>query len=598
MDANLIYIKTPQGDEAVRQRTRVVQRNVRMVLILVDGYSTVGDLCAKTGNQKLTENALNELENAGLIELRLEHDSIWAESKKVAEEIRSAVIGKAAQPTGTPPPAPIPVLQTVVEPLPQAASPPEQAVVPPAMPGKQEQVFQSAEKTKKRVAKPVIAAWAERARTGLVRCIDSLRSARTSNETLKISPRRGRKSMAGLLFSVVAALLLLGFLTLILFPYDRYLPEIETGFRQASGKDLKVGGLRLNFYPKPALVLQNVAVGHGSGKILVREIFLQPELSSVFSTHKSVRNLILSGVSLTGTMLADLRDISDRIGRSGTNFRIKNLSFENTDVSFSGMGLEGLAGEASFSEAGEFKAISLHSADRSLSVVLKPALRRVDVSLEGYSWRPVQGSPFLFDSLTLNGSLEGEKLVFGDIELRIFDGLVKGTAVFRGGGSPGLSGEIFFERINANRLSDALGIGAFLSGETAGRLTYAMQAASWAELFSSINGEGEFSTRRGSVRGIDMAEAVRRTSRVPVQGGVTSFETLSGKMRLSPDSYQFDALVLNSGLMQSTGNLSVGKEMALRGRMEMQMRGSVNQMRVPVTLGGSLKMPSVQAVRH
>ena len=95
MDSQIVYVKTASGEEAMHQRTRVMQRNVRMVLILVDGKSTVADLILKTGNQKLTENALRELEKADFIAPVVEQDSLWAEGKKVAQEIRAAAIGKA-----------------------------------------------------------------------------------------------------------------------------------------------------------------------------------------------------------------------------------------------------------------------------------------------------------------------------------------------------------------------------------------------------------------------------------------------------------------------------------------------------------------------
>ena len=81
----------------MHQRTRVMQRNVRMVLILVDSQSTVADLCHKTGNPQLTENALRDLEKGGFIVPRVEQDSLWGESKKVAQEIREAAINKAIQ---------------------------------------------------------------------------------------------------------------------------------------------------------------------------------------------------------------------------------------------------------------------------------------------------------------------------------------------------------------------------------------------------------------------------------------------------------------------------------------------------------------------
>ena len=74
MDSNLIYAKTASGEEAMKKRTRVMQRNVRMVLILVDGKSTVADLCLKTGNPQLTEYALGELERGGFVEPRIVQD--------------------------------------------------------------------------------------------------------------------------------------------------------------------------------------------------------------------------------------------------------------------------------------------------------------------------------------------------------------------------------------------------------------------------------------------------------------------------------------------------------------------------------------------
>ena len=53
MDLNLIYAKTPRGEQVMRERGLIVQRNMRMVLILIDGKATVADLRAKTGNSQL-----------------------------------------------------------------------------------------------------------------------------------------------------------------------------------------------------------------------------------------------------------------------------------------------------------------------------------------------------------------------------------------------------------------------------------------------------------------------------------------------------------------------------------------------------------------
>jgi hypothetical protein len=142
-----------------------------------------------------------------------------------------------------------------------------------------------------------------------------------------------------------------------------------------------------------------------------------------------------------------------------------------------------------------------------------------------------------------------------------------------------------------------LGIGEQLAGETSGKLRFSSSAASWESIFSAINAEGDFSMRRGRINGIDLAEAVRRISDTTVQGGETVFEELTGKIRLTPTNYRFQRLVLSSGLMRSTGDIEINKDLDLSGKLELQMRGSVNQTRFPIAIGGTLKIPVVQTMK-
>ena len=70
MSDERIFFKTTAGEAAVRERTRLVQRNLRTVLILVDGLADIGALKAKAGDATLVDAAIIELEAMGLIETR------------------------------------------------------------------------------------------------------------------------------------------------------------------------------------------------------------------------------------------------------------------------------------------------------------------------------------------------------------------------------------------------------------------------------------------------------------------------------------------------------------------------------------------------
>lgn len=89
MEGHLVYEKTLSGDEATRNRTRLVQRNLRMVLVLVDGVSTVAELISKAGNSQLVFNAIKELEAAGYVALSKERSAIAATDTRRTSRIKT-----------------------------------------------------------------------------------------------------------------------------------------------------------------------------------------------------------------------------------------------------------------------------------------------------------------------------------------------------------------------------------------------------------------------------------------------------------------------------------------------------------------------------
>ena len=624
MDSDIIYVKTPSGEEAMLQRTRVMQRNVRMVLILVDGQSSVADLCVKTGNAQLTENALRELEKGGFVEPRADRQSLWAESKKVAQEIGAAALEQISQiaspaPKKTPPPAPEPAAVDAVDsrvfvhsvfPTPprsdsaisqlsqlsQFSIAPMQALRVPA--GDLTPGFDASAKgplSTNRSAKR------ERLKPSLVERAKAMvwRPKRRIEEKVSITPiLRGQsasKGWPGAIFGLLAVLAL-AYLGLNFFPYDFYRSEVEAVFAQASGRSVKVGTMRVVAYPKPGLLLGDVRLGGGQDEIRIAEMRLQPVLGTLRAAKMAFSEMALSGVTLPIEMITGLPAVFVAAAAPASPVSVEHVSFEKTTVSFRGLGLADLDGKAKLSADGLFDSLLLRSADRTLSLEAKAEGNRLNVVFEGFAWRPAPSSPFVFDSLNLQANLDNGVFTISSLELRLFDGLIRGSAVLRADKNPSIFGALSFERINATRLGNALGIGQQFSGETAGKIRFSTTADSWATIFSGIDADGEFAIRRGNVRGIDLTEAVRRISRTPVQGGATIFERLSGKIRLTPAGYQFSGLVLSSGLIQSTGYVDVSKDLKVSGRMELQIRGTVNQTRVPVVISGPLKTPSVQVL--
>jgi hypothetical protein len=611
MDSNLIYQKTAYGEEAMHQRTRLMQRNVRMILILVDGQSTVADLCAKTGNPQLTENALGELEKGGFIELRIEQDSLWAESKKVAQEIRAAAIDKATQISlprnGDELSAPQPkqdqeLAREFVDSMFQiplrSDSPLSQFSIAPIEPeqflGEKSPIPEPKKKATKKPKRfetprePV----AERIRARL------FGTRRISPIKIK-PPRRANRSLGWPLGLTLGLLIVLcvGYLGVVLFPYGLYLPEVEKTFAESSGQRVRIEAMRVELYPIPALLLEHVRINTPKSELRIEEIRLLPEIGTLTSPRRVFREVVLSGITLPAAAVAELPGVFANMARSAAKVGVARVRLEKASIAFAGLGFSGLEGEANLSSAGLFQSLLLRSPERDLSLEAVPSSQGLGLTIEGRGWRPSPSSLYRFDSANLKGKLDDGALTIADMDLRIFDGQIRGTAVLGTNLAPNMSGEISFERISAARLGTALGIGEQLAGETSGKLRFSSSAASWESIFSAINAEGDFSMRRGRINGIDLAEAVRRISDTTVQGGETVFEELTGKIRLTPTNYRFQRLVLSSGLMRSTGDIEINKDLDLSGKLELQMRGSVNQTRFPIAIGGTLKIPVVQTMK-
>jgi hypothetical protein len=632
MDSNLIYLKTSAGEDAIQQRTRVIQRNVRMVLILVDGQSTVGDLCRKTGNPQLTENALAELEKGGFITAKVEqHDSLWQESQRVAQVIRAAAQEKAEQflsrekSGGYPdfqPSRPVasteraaqasdmPIsLHSIFDATPSAidfsssqfslapdnpeiqkaaAQLPEMAVSEPAS-GSDRRVKKPQRATKPSFFSQIRSLWA-----GGKHELDE--------EPIRLKPvRRGVRTRitwpVGVLLSIVGTLGIV-FVASLLFPFSIFLSDVEAAFARSVGRPVSVGALRVEFYPAQGLILERVRIGAGDGEtdeLSVREIRLLPEVATLFAERLNFKRAVLSDLSLPLGAVIGLPGMFSSLAGPSSRVDVEQIRFEKATISFDGIVLKNVESEVLRDQGGRFESLLIRSADGSLSVVARPAGKALDLDVEAYAWQPFENARIVFDSASMKARLENGELAISGADLRVFDGVVKGSALIRSGEKPNIEGEIGFERVNAIRVFEALGAGKRLEGDIAGKVRFSARSDAWETLLASVDAEGEFSVQRGKVAGVDLVEAVRRVSGAPVQGGVTAFEQLTGRMKLEPDRSRFFGLVMSSGLMQSTGQVSISKAGNLNGRLELQMQGSVNQTRVPVSIAGTLASPSAQA---
>lgn len=616
IDANLVFAKTPAGEEAMLQRTRVVQRNVRMVLILVDGNATVAELCDKTGNAPITQNALLELEHGGLIERRIEKNSVWRHTKDsptgiVATAIRTvsefSTFGDKAAPPVEEPESDDQQGRSIPFPESRGGHPsraPGSLTPQPSLSGGPLSGAALQPQQEATAARPAATAEAVPAEPSLFDRLKAIARPATEGDEPALKPiRRGRRRWSltwslGLLLGGLSLCAVL-FLLALFFPYANYLPEVEAGLAQSIGQPARIDRMRVSVYPRPGLLLVNVRLGEGSDGLEIAEVRLQPELQTLRADKILFREAELSDVRLSVATISNLSRMLASVASPSARAGVQQLTISNAAFSFSELAIDEMDGHCQLSADHRLESISLRSRDRGLQLKLSPSERGLAVQIDAIAWRVAQGSPYLFDSLNVKGVIEGSDWVIDSFESRIFDGVVRAAMILRDGQQAAIAGELSFERINARKLGEALGIGGQFQGEAHGKLKFSANSASWPGLPAALQASGNFTMRRGRLGGIDLPEAVRRSLTTPATlGGWTRFEELSGAITVTPDAFLFSRLALNAGLMQSSGQIELTRKLQLRGRMEVQMRGQADHSSRSILISGPLKSPLTQTANR
>lgn len=624
MDANLIYRKTPTGEEAVRQRTRVVQRNTRMVLILVDGKSSVSDLCEKTGNQQLVENALQELERDGLVTPQLEQDSVWEQSRKVAEEIKAAALKRLAkedtkeeEPAApTPPPPPLPPVELLpsvpppsIEPYsvapmsisPQSLYPPPESMAPPSIFDSEPSVSPPPSPPPAAAEPPAAAVTARKEGRGggLAARLAGVFSRSSDDDSVK--PIRRGPSLPYVSLPLAIALGVVGVALLLVlafsfYPYDRHRPALEAGLSRIVGQTVRIGAVDASFLPRPAISLDEVRVGDGS-KARAARIRVVPELLSLLGSRPAFSSVEVVSAVIDDDALSLLPKAVAAAMQPDAPAQVQALSFSRLRLALFGLSPGELHGEILPADLAKGNGFSLSNADRSLRMQVKMEAGSVAADFEGYTWQAVADSPYRFDSIQGRAVWDGRSLSIRSLDARIFDGAVQGELRFERAAQAQLAADLTVKHLNIARLAGALGYPEQFEGEVVGALKFSASAAEWGRVLHAAAGEGEFAMQRGVLGSFDLVEAVRRAGKGSVAGGSTRFEQLGGRIRLSPESLRFTDLSLTSGALRSGGTLDVARDGKLSGRFDVEMRGSASVIRMPVAAGGTLKNPALQAGR-
>lgn len=565
MDQNLIYAKTPTGDEAVRQSTRVVQRNLRMVLVQVDGKMSVGELSVKVGNPKLVETALHELEQGGYIAPVLEAASVWEESKRQAQQVTATSPASQFSTFGPKSLQQSDFSTSRSREVPQVFS----TFGKPISPAEED------EKEDKASLKERLAGAFSKARE-------------VQSDAVERMPFEFRKVY--LLWGLVV-LAVLGGAGVLFYPYDSYKPELEAAFSRAFRAPVKITGIAFGLQPKPGLYLSNITIGSGE-ESRIDEIRLATPFSLFGTGRKTLNGLELTGIRLSADRIAALAAASNESPRTDSGFIVGHAFLKQMTVSARDVSLPKLGGDVYFKPTGGLDRMSVQSEDRTLRIDAQPTSMGVALAIEGLAWKPLADRPFVFESMQAKALLQKGKLVVQDIDTTFMGGVIRGSWLLDWSSGLVMAGDASLARLNVRQLTDSFGVALKLEGDLAGGLRLRGSGDDWQSLWNGVEASLDADISRGVLQGLDLGEAARRQGQA-VRSGNTKFDSLKGILRLNSKQFSGSEMQMNAGLLTAEGSFVASRGGEVDGTFVVNIRSSVSSLRTPVRIVGQL--PSLVA---
>ena len=390
--------------------------------------------------------------------------------------------------------------------------------------------------------------------------------------------------------SKIVPLLFLTFVCVsLLLPYvlptSQYISTIEKSATDSISEPVKIGSLHVSFLPIPSLEVLNVTIGND---IKIKSAILTFSIFSSFNSNN------LKMIELTGINV--LPGAYDRISRwSRLNSApqlsaLKRIYLKETKLEFKKISVPLLMGSINLTDNNKFSGASFSTNDKKININISPNQNNFLLDISAKEWKPSLSSVIVLSDLDAKVIMNTGLFQINEVDGRIYDGVLKGTASAKWKDSWSLNGELEIERVSIKKAATSFNTNIPLEGKLFGKIEISSEAQKFEKLYDAMHVNGNFQIQNGFVK-IDLGNSIRTTSKGSITGGQTRFDELSGVLKIIDKNYQLKELKLSSGILSAEGTLDIitGKE--LSGEIISNLKGGHTMSSGPISLEGTIKNP-------
>lgn len=566
----LIFSKTLQGEEEVKSRQLQLERNVRLVLILVDGATPVAQLLEKVPSTENVPSILARLWREGLIEP--------ASMPSQAPDMSPGDLGPASQvpfrnsqpPTQPPLVRNEPVWGDPLPDEPMTEMPPLRAD-PPLRGSSTAAPVRTTVPPKAGVAARLSQWWSARRQN---------KAPRTRLDRAKASRRAGMLLLGGVVL-VLGASAALPWLPI------QWQPEIAQQVGDAlCGQGSHHSKVRAAIWPSPHWQVEEIA-GEGCSTPIASLEIRFPWLALV------QRDLPPDQILLKG-MTLDAGQLSAFLQRKGGDGRLPLVRLQAFTLKLAGQDWAGLNGEMTLESAG---VSHLQLSGEAMTVSLKRD--EGGYALEG-SAKGLKVAGVNLDEVSVKGVWLPDRLNFNEMTIRAAGGSAQGRGSLSLGGALQLQADLSVQQLDlANWPHHPL----VPEGEAKGSLRVTAQGADWASLWKAPQLGGALELKHGVLAGMDLLDVAQAEAAQLPGGGRTLFlqyqtrlDYRAGQWSLSAGQLQGPALTANLSLQGNadkavTGNVTVSSSKLKLAPSSWVIQGTPGQLGLRRTSGGGAAKP-------
>jgi hypothetical protein len=597
MNENAVFIKTEAGEDAVSKRT-IVQRNLRSVLIMIDGRTPVGNLAQQFGDPLIVEGLVGELEHRGLVR-RVDNASVEEDADRselssimvdiedlvsqpitpVADDIRRAHDRSSAKES--------PVLDEFAMAIPELTAPAAAVAVAPPPPADSDDVRGA---IRRAMMTSSADAGVEERTSGPLRRLFDLFAGRVGGTDRKGPPSSLARRLA--VGSLLLFVLLVGLF--FFYPYSRHLPHMEQLASELLGQPVRIASVSPSIFPEPSIALEGLRVGEG-GQLDVATVKLIPRVLTLLSERTVMREVRIERAGLNIAFLPELSK------RQGINWASRWLKVERISVIDSSLllldgSIGDLNGTLDINEDGALTRLSLARTDGGLKLQGSIESGVWNVGLTALGWRTPGQPSLLLDVLEATGTLNSQRLQFDKLDVKLYGGYAVGSLSVGLVSPASVEGEMTTSRLAVADLLKVFAPTLLLTGDLSAAIAIRGEGDTLEGLRRTLRASGKLGVQRGQIERVDLVQAVRIPRPDGVRGGSTRFDELEGDVVADASGLSLTGATMSSGLVGAQGDIRLADGL-ISGLLDVSLRGSATTVRAPVSIEGKYGDPIVRLRR-